>query len=232
MTTPLAQPAGQERAALQDLIVTLAYAQGIETAAEALLAFPGITRAGVGLLLEISQVRRLARLNPPPGAHAAVQAVNRQNLMRRAAYLVAAARRLSTAARADEDTIGRALTVERRWLAQHLQATAQRATVAAGVASVARQQARAAKQEGSTWNGLLGWYAVNDTKTSAECRAAHGRDFDPTHVPPIGFPGSVHGSCRCTPGPPFNSGRRVERLMSRRRESGDPSSSERVKMGA
>jgi hypothetical protein len=49
--------------------------------------------------------------------------------------------------------------------------------------------------------GLLGWYSRNDDRTSAECLAAHGKNFDPNVIPPIGYPGSVHPHCRCRPGP-------------------------------
>lgn len=209
MTRPSPQPVEQEQQALQVLVTTLAYAQGIDAVVDALEAFPGITTAGVQLLLQIPQVRGLVRLSPRPGAHAAVQAIHRTNLMRRAAYLVQAGRRLSTAARLDTSAIARALVTERRYLQQHLQISAQRETVAAQVAATARQMARTVPN----WDGLLGWYAVIDPITSRECRTAHGSNFDPTHVPAIGFPGAVHGNCRCKAGPPFlGTDRRVERV--------------------
>jgi hypothetical protein len=210
----MTQPVDEERTALQTLATALAYAQGFDAVASALRAFPGISAEGVRLLARIPQVRALARLNPQPGAHAAVQAVHRTNLMRRAAYLGQAARRMSTAATGDPRTMGVAIATEQRYLLQHLQAMSQREVAATAVASQARRQAREAKREGSTWNGLVGWYAVNDAHTSAECKAANGCNFDPTSVPPIGFPGAVHANCRCKPGPPHNTDRRVERVRS------------------
>lgn len=48
---------------------------------------------------------------------------------------------------------------------------------------------------------LLGWRAVLDERTTPECRWAHGRNFDATKMPSIGFPGAVHMRCRCSAGP-------------------------------
>jgi hypothetical protein len=227
MTTPVEQ----ERANLDTLVTALAYTQGAEAVREALLGFAGVAPDAVRLLFTIPQIKGLVRLAPRPGAHAAVQATHRLNLMRRAGYLVSAVRRLTGAAGRGPEQLSRALVVERRWLRQHLDAMAQREVVADGVASVARQQARAAKRDGSTWNGLLGWYAVNDANTSAECRAANGRNFDPTRVPPIGFPGAVHGNCRCKPGPPFNTEWRVESVRPDR-DAATRDTPKRVTIGA
>jgi hypothetical protein len=216
MTRPLPQPVEQERAALQELVLALSYAQGLDAVTDALGAFPGITAEGVRLLLTIPQVRGLVRLAPRPSAHAAVQAAHRVNLMRRAAYLTQAARRLSTAAGMGPDAVARALVTERRYLQAHLEANAQREVVAGQVAAVARQQQRVGDPHdpGLAWNGLLGWYAVVDSLTSPECRRANRRNFDPNQVPSIGFPGAVHANCRCKPGPPFKTDLRVEVLKS------------------
>lgn len=217
-------PAQQEQTALGDLIVVLAYAQGVQAVKDALLAMPGVTAEAIELLFQIPQAHALARLHPRPGAHAAVLATHRTNVMRRATYYVAAARRLSTARRMGPDAVARALVVERNYLAQHLRAVAQREEVARQVAAQARIVQREAKRDGTEWNGLLGWYAVVDAVTSPECLRANRRNFDPRRVPPIGFPGAVHANCRCKPGPPFNTDRRVERVVSEhateRREAG------------
>lgn len=208
----MTSPAEQERTALDNLVVALAYSQTADVVTDALGLVAGVSAAGVRALFEIPQVRGIVRLAPKPGAHAAVQAMNRLNLFRRASYLVTAARRMTTAARMGPRELARALVVERRWLQQHLQASAHRQVVASAVAATARQLTRDAKNTGEAWNGLLGWYAVNDAVTSPECRKAGGRNFDPAMVPPIGYPGAVHGSCRCRPGPPHNTDRRVEDL--------------------
>jgi hypothetical protein len=228
MTTPVEQ----ERSNLNALVQALAYTQGAEAVTEALLGFTEVTPDGVRLLFTISQIRGLVRLAPRPGAHAAVQATHRLNLMRRAGYLVMAARRVTGAARRGPEQAARALVVERRYLRQHLDAMAQREVVADQVAATARQQRRVVPQEtGLVWNGLLGWYAVNDEVTSAECKRAHGRNFDPTQVPSIGFPGAVHPNCRCKPGPPFKTDRRVESVRSDR-DAATQRTPKRVTIGA
>jgi hypothetical protein len=54
---------------------------------------------------------------------------------------------------------------------------------------------------------LLGWNTVIDERTSAECRAADGKNYYATAMPDIGFPGSVHPACRCYPSGPHPGGR-------------------------
>lgn len=198
-------PAQTEQQALERLISALAYATSAQVVAQALSAFPDVAAEGIKLLMTIPQVRGLMRLAPEGGAHAAVHAMYRQNLIRRAAYLAVAARRMSTAARLGPAERDRALDAERRYLTLHLAADAGRTIAAQRVAATARQVSRAAKRVSQPWSGLLGWYAVMDERTSAECRRANGRNFDPTKIPPIGLPGTVHPHCRCKPGPPFPS---------------------------
>lgn len=210
MTAP--GPVEQERTALNQLITTLAYAQSAEVVWSALTVFPGVIPEGIRLLFTIPQVRGLLRIHPHAGAHQAVQAMYQLNLTRRASYLAQAARRVSTAAQRGPSEVLSALDKERRYLTQHLAADAGRTMAARAVAAQARSQARQAKNDSSTWNGLLGWYTTLDTRTSPECRRANGRNFDPTHVPAIGFPGTVHPECRCRMGPPHPAGKRVEKL--------------------
>lgn len=205
MTAP--SPVEQDKTALQQLVTALAYAQSAETVMATLAAFPRLSLQIVRLLFTIPQVRLMLRMNPSTGAHAATQAMYRVNLQRRAAYLVQAARRVASGMAKGPDGALAALDRERRYLEQHLRADAGRTVAAGQVAAVARGLARAAKRDGQTWNGLVGWYATLDDRTSPDCRKAHGRNFDPNRVPPIGFPGTVHPSCRCRPGPPFPSSR-------------------------
>jgi hypothetical protein len=54
---------------------------------------------------------------------------------------------------------------------------------------------RAARRHGL----VLGWRAVMDARTSAECRRADGKNFSVASRPLIGWPGSVHPHCRCRP---------------------------------
>lgn len=193
----MTSPTEQERTALEDLIVALAYAQSAQRIADALAAFPDVIEGAVKVLLEIGPVRSLLRLNPNTGSSAPVQAMHRQNLMRRAAYLVSAARRLTTAVRGR--TLPEAISAEKRYLQAHLAAVSGRVRAATAVADTARHH-----------EGVIGWWATLDSQTSPDCRKAHGRNFDPTRIPAIGYPGTVHPECRCKPGPPHASGLRVE----------------------
>lgn len=106
----------------------------------------------------------------------------------RAAYLLAAAGRVQEAVAAGK-TLEEALAAEARNTDAHLAAQANRAKTAAAVDKAAARYR----------SGLLGWKAVMDSRTSAECRAANGKNFSITAPPAIGFPGAVHPHCRCRP---------------------------------
>lgn len=204
----MTQPAEQEQQALDQLVTALTYAQSIQAIGAALEAFPDVLPAAVDVLLRMPPIRGLVTLNrEKSGPHVAEIAMRRQNLLRRAAYLVSAARRLTTAVKAHE--IPAALRVERRYLAAHLDANANRTLAARAVAATAKVQ-------GTRFSypvGVIGWYATLDERTSPECRRANGRNFDPSRIPPIGFPGTVHPHCRCRPGPPHRNAERVEDLQ-------------------
>ena len=209
----------QERAALERLVLAMQAAQPLSTVADALGAFGEVTADAIKLLLAIPEMGGLVRLRPPSGAHVAVQNQHRQNLMRRAAYLVSAARRL--AAVAASTRVGRsqrlrdAVKAEKRYLRAHLEATRLRVRAAERVAKAAKENPPrefTIGEPGAPINGLLGWYAVLDSRTSPECRKANGRNFDPRQIPRIGYPGTVHPACRCKPGPPHATDKRVERV--------------------
>ena len=123
--------------------------------------------------------------------------VIRLNTLRRAQFAVSAARRVTSdilLARSRGVTARQALAEaiprERRWFSQHIAAGWQRATAAAQVDLAA-----------ASYGDVLGWNAVHDAHTSAECRAADGRNFSVHAMPRIGWPGAVHLHCRCYPGP-------------------------------
>ena len=130
---------------------------------------------------------------PAPGP-ASGQAAD-LNAVRRGQFAEATRRRLQADIDAAEDA-GRVkalqdgLARERRYYAQHVAAMRNRA-VAAGKTDMA------AVEHGD----LLGWNSVLDSRTSAECRKADGRNYRASQMPDIGLPGSVHPSCRCYPGP-------------------------------
>lgn len=114
----------------------------------------------------------------------------------RAAYLLNAAARVK-AAMAGGKTLEEALAAEQRFTVAHLNAQANRATAAAAV-----DKAAAAHR-----SGLLGWKAVMDSRTSAECRANNGANFSIVAPPVEGYPGAVHPHCRCRAIAPFVNAR-------------------------
>lgn len=141
-------------------------------------------RLAVGLLPP--QRPLLGHPSGPAGAW-----VRRTSVPRRAAYLLAAARRLNEAE-------GRDVEAERRFLAQHL--SAERGRTEAALAAD-----RAVAEHGL----VLGWYAKRpfDEATSPGCRSRHGSNFNVLRPPVVegrpALPGMVHPACRCSPGPPW-----------------------------
>lgn len=134
---------------------------------------------------------------------AASAQTSRMNAARRAQYVLAAAKRVTVAARdarAKGEPVTKAiadqLATERRFYGQHTQAMWNRAKAAG-------QTDMAAAEHGP----LLGWNSVLDSRTSPECRNADGRNYYATAMPDIGFPGSVHPSCRCFPSAPHPGGK-------------------------
>jgi hypothetical protein len=125
------------------------------------------------------------------------------NLLRRAQFAVASSRRLAgdlASARSRNTSRGQALldgiSRERRYYGQHMGAIWNRMQAAARVDAAA-----------DAYGLLLGWYTVLDSHTSAECRAANGKNFRADNRPLIGYPGAVHPHCRCFPGMPHSGAR-------------------------
>jgi SPP1 gp7 family putative phage head morphogenesis protein len=141
----------------------------------------------------------------------------RLNLIRRSQFMVNSARRFNeTLARvaaggADPREIFEQMAAERRYYGMHQEAVWNRMQAAAVVDSRVMD-----------YGPLLGWYSVNDRRTSPECRRAHRHNFRADDMPPIGFPGAVHPHCRCWPGPPIpgapllGGGQRLPTRMSKR----------------
>lgn len=133
------------------------------------------------------------------GFGAASAATDRINLMRRAQFVVSAAKRITAdmkLAQSEGKSVSRALAFsigkEKRFYGQHLDAIYQRTMAAAKVDGAADE-----------YGDLLGWYTVHDGKTSPECKAADQHNFYASAMPMIGYPGGVHPHCRCYPGPPY-----------------------------
>ena len=129
--------------------------------------------------------------------------VSRMNAARRAQYVLAASKRVLGAARearAKGESVTQAITgqlaTERRYFEQHQAAMWDRATAAGRV-----------DMEAAVHGDLLGWLSVKDRRVSPECAAASGKNFYASRIPDIGFPGSVHPSCRCLPVAPWPGGK-------------------------
>lgn len=215
MTAP--GPVEQEKTATEQLLMALAYAQSAKVVAASLSAMPDVVSDAAKALLAIGPVRGMLRTHAhQKSGHPAEEAMRAENLHKRAAYLIAASRRLSRAWRSGpragrKARMLKAIEVEHRYLDQHIKATAGRRLAAEAAAKEAKRVARA-EVSGvfEAPSGLLGWYAVLDERTSRDCARANGRNFAPTEVPRIGFPGTVHPACRCKPGPPHPTHLRVE----------------------
>lgn len=163
----------------------------------------------VAALLKPRQIDRRAMLvallvvmEMPPEttgvAGSATLNASRTNLIRRAQFALNASKRLTRDvfdARARGEGIRTALAAgmarERRYFGQHRDAIWQRSMAAMNVDMAARD-----------YGDLLGWRTVLDSRTSADCRAANGKNFYASSPPLIGYPGSVHPHCRCYAGPP------------------------------
>lgn len=198
-TSPVDQPsqADQQRAA--EIAVAL-------TAATAVAAAPGVLAVLVPLGIPRVVVLQVLAVVYEQGAHPIVagfgeagRVARRQALIHRAAYVLAAARRVDRARRDagrptsgdnPREAVAAAVTRERRFYAQQRDAEANRTRTAADVDKAALE-----------YGPLLGWYSVRDERTSPECRAAHGGTFRAGQPPVFGYPGAVHPHCRCRPGP-------------------------------
>lgn len=126
----------------------------------------------------------------------------------RAAYLLASSRRIQDARNQallngeDPDAAVRAAAArEAQYYAAHEHAVTNRRRAARAVDSAARRGGSVGVDPVTGLPTLMvGWNAVLDSKTSAECRAADGHAFPATRAPAIGWPGAVHPHCRCTSG--------------------------------
>lgn len=132
-------------------------------------------------------------------AEGPAQAIERENAAGwLALYLVAAAGRLTDAATESAEASAAARVAELRYFAGHVAAERRRLRAAAAQDAMASLVPTTDRTR-----GLLGWRAVLDTRTTAACRWAHGKNFRADEMPSIGWPGAVHRACRCSAGPPI-----------------------------
>jgi hypothetical protein len=136
-----------------------------------------------------------------PSTPTAEGIADRANLRYRAAFIKNALRRI---AKAPDWKI--ALKRELDFWKAHIRAGQRRKLMGKRVDFVAKKHGE-----------LLGWYAKMDKRTSAECRAADGRNFLVLQPPVIGYPGGVHPHCRCVPGPPHPGAKMVDDSLTVRR---------------
>jgi SPP1 gp7 family putative phage head morphogenesis protein len=170
------------------VIIAGALAMGASAKATAATLSPliGIPAADLLPLLIIAMARPIIYgVTTIPSATASAESSALEPTYR-AQYVLAAARRLSGLEGEEREE---ALRREQRYFNLHIQAVANRRQSAANV-----DKARA------RYGNELGWYAKMDSRTSAECREANGKNFSATRIPPIGWPGSVHPHCRCKAG--------------------------------
>jgi hypothetical protein len=94
-----------------------------------------------------------------------------------------------------------ALRNEARYHALHLAASRSRQQAAKSVDDAARK-----------YGMVLGWHASmagKDPRSDPQCKEAHGKNFHVDNRPTIGYPGQVHGRCRCKAGQPFARGQMI-----------------------
>lgn len=212
MTSPAAPPqqapAQQQKPSDEALIAAILAALLLLHSAKAITARLRVTfsaagisgsalKAAVALVLKTPQ-------QPMQGTGPAARAVDRTNSVRRAAYVLAAARRIEQAmtdARAQgepiADAIKAALAREQNYSSQHVAASQGRSAAAAAVDSMA-----------AVHGNILGWKAQEDARCTPGCRQASGKNFRADRPPTVeghpAYPGMVHGAtCRCVPVKPW-----------------------------
>jgi hypothetical protein len=155
-------------------------------------AIETLHRLGVTPRVARAALRLTGRARPaPPGIGPAGRVVREAEPAQRAGYLVNAALRLQAGLDTPGVGYSGAMRRERRYLILHRDAIKARDHAAALVD-------RAAARHGP----LLRWWARLDARTTAGCRAMHGRTFDVRDPPvlygQVALPGTTHsGFCRC-----------------------------------
>lgn len=187
MTQPT-QPRQPSNGQIAALAALLASTLPLATIVTGLASVTGLGNAIAGRLIEQAPSSRLIF----PGAGPAARQVAVAESTYRAAYLLNAAARVKASIAAGK-TAEEALAAEQSYTLAHERAAANRA----------RSAAEVDKTMNRVGSSVLGWRARMDSRTSAECRAANGHNFEVFAVPLIGWPGAVHPHCRCRPVAPF-----------------------------
>lgn len=114
------------------------------------------------------------------------------NIARRALFALNAAQRVAKAVIGGKG-VKEAVGSERAFFEVHKQAS--------------KNHLESARRVDAIGGPVASWRAVLDEKTTPECRAAHGKNFEVENPPKIGYPGTTHPHCRCTAGPPIDGAR-------------------------
>lgn len=178
---------GKAVAAIAGALAIGASAQATAASLSPVLGIPTPSLLPVLLIAMSRPIRFAPNATPLPTTSATLESEKLEATFR-AHYVLQAAKRLEAAREAGTPRRV-AIERERQYFNQHIAAVANRF-------KSAQQVDQAAQEHGP----VLGWYAKMDTKTSAECRAANGKNFTVTSMPPIGYPGAVHPHCRCRAG--------------------------------
>lgn len=204
MTTPEQTPPEDDGELTEAILAILAINASMDATAAALSA---VLAVPVGLCLAFlkqlgkAALKAFRRATVKPKTKSAEDIADRANLRYRAAFIKNALRRIW---KAPDKKL--ALKRELDYWKAHIRAGQRRKLMGKRVDFVAKRHGE-----------LLGWYAKMDDRTSAECRAADGRNFLAFTPPVIGYPGSVHLHCRCIPGPPHPGAKMVDDSLTVRR---------------
>lgn len=191
MTQPAAparQQQGPSQAQVATLVALLAGSATVTGAAAGFASLAGVPVAVARALLNQTDRKPLTVV---AGVGPAVRQTAAGEATYRAMFLLNAARRVQDridAGMAPADAVRAEVPNYRA----HLAAQQNRAKSAVLVDRAARR-----------FGLVLGWRAVRDARTTPECLAADGKNFEVLSRPVIGWPGSTHPRCRCRAVAPF-----------------------------
>lgn len=187
----------------------LAIGAAVNTTAATLAPIVGVPLGTLAMILKIAMSKSV-KYGPSPdtGVPSAATESARLEPYYRAQYVLAASRRAQVAIKQGGVSVDEAAETERRYFGQHLEAVLNRAKAAGKVDAAAKR-----------YGDVIGWYARLDNRTSPECRAANGKNFNASVRPAIGYPGAVHTHCRCRPGKPHKTKNTVYSVKLNRRAS-------------
>lgn len=194
-TTPIqathtVKPPPQDNHKIRDialLLLTAATTVGLASALSSL--FPKISMPN--LLAVAGLARESAHAPAAEGAGPAEAAAAQQELMMRAAYVLAAAERLEKAEKEGKPHRA-ALSQESLLYERHRAAQAGRMKAALDVDKAVQ-----------FFGDVLGWYLDPLLNNEIECIKANGHNFRASQGTVLGWPGAVHPNCGCTAGPPI-----------------------------